>query len=150
MRIPRIAFSVSLLLLGCVDKPEELHLRSVLDEAQTNELGPTSRLRTHKIAISGIVERTGLRKQKEWSHSAASGFGTWTVESERIQRHYPYVVVAPEDRKPGRALCFFEMSDADDIAKLTIGDKIRFEGDLQEFLKKDGQEVMVMQCRVGR
>ena len=56
--------------------------------------------------------------------------------------------VATGDDSPGRALRFFEMFDADDIAKLGIGVEVKFEAKLQEFLHKNGQQVMVAHCRV--
>jgi len=150
MRVASTMLGLALSLCACAERAQEVNLRTVLDEAQKNELGPTTQLRSEKIAISGVVERTGLKKQKEWSHTAVQGLGTLSFDSERVQRHYPYVVVAPEDQKPGRALCFFEMADADEIVKLVLGETVRFEGELQEFLKQDGQEVMVMQCKIPK
>jgi len=137
-------------LASCAPKPINVDLRSVLDEAADNDLGPTSKLRAQKLLVGGIVERTGLKKQTELEGSGFAYGGAVTIETERVKRHYPYVVLIPWDKKQGRAMCFFELFEADDIAQLAVGDKVTFEGELQEFTKSNGQEVMVLHCKANR
>jgi hypothetical protein len=149
MRYVSIALILGFSLSACSKPLQEVHLRSVLDEASENELGPTARLLRQELLIRGIVEQTGLKKQSEQRHSSVVGlFGQIHTETLRTRSQYPYVIIAPEEGGEGRALCFFEMNDVDSIVRLKLGDRVRFKAKLQEFLRRNDQEVMVLACSV--
>ncbi len=129
----------------------EVHLRSVLDEASKNELRPTAKLRERALLVSGVIERTGIKKQNEAKQTGTlAPFGYWETETYRVRAQYPYAILAPKEGGAGRALCFFEAEDLDSVVELKVGELVTFRAKLQEFLKNNGQEVMVLACSMMR
>jgi hypothetical protein len=141
------AFGLVLAVSGCATKPIAVDLRSVLDEASQNELGPTARLSDKDLTIEGIVVRTGMKT--EWSREGSIrslGFGVATGESHNVATQVAFAVIEPGDGNPGRCMCFFESVWLEELATYKPKSKIRVRARLQRFLRQDAHEVLAADC----
>jgi hypothetical protein len=149
-RVLPVVLAVS--LPGCAGKLPEIRLASTLAQASDNELAVTSELRVGSFFVTGIVEKTGLKNQREAeAKGSADGFGNWSTHARVARGQYPYAILAPEDainEKAGRALCFFEIDDVEAVSRLEVGKLLRVKARLQEFIHKGDQEVMVLACAI--
>jgi len=142
-------------LSACAHPHSTVNLRSVLDEATTNELGPTARLSKGCFAVEGIVESTGLKNQSEVSAegSGTSIFGnsTWgySAKTSRIVDQFPSAVIAPPDGKPGRLMCFFEMKEIEEVAALKATNQVTVYIQFERFVRQQDHEVLVADCTLG-
>ncbi len=139
--------SLVLAMAGCAKKPIAIDLRSVLDEASQDEIGPTVRLSDKDITIEGIVVRTGMKTEWSREHSAhAIGFGVVTGESHNVATQVAFAVIEPGDGKPGRCMCFFDSVWLEELVKYKPKSKIRVLAKLQRFVHQDEHEVLAADC----
>lgn len=145
-----IGVGFAVCLSACAQPLATVNLRSVLDEAETNELGPTARLSKGCFAVQGVVERTGLKKQSEVSAegSGSSGFG-FSAKTSRIVDQFPFAVIAPPDGKPGRLMCFFEMKEIEEVAALKPSNQVTVYIQFERFERQHDHEVLVADCTLG-
>ncbi len=141
-----------ILVSACASPPPTtIHLRSVLDEAEKNELGPTARLADDVFTIHGVLESSGLKNQDVIVAEGliAEGPGrtasTAAISRKGIEK-YPFAVIDPGDGRPGRCLCFFSMEEALPILKLEVGAPIVVYARLQRFVRQGDHEVLVADC----
>jgi hypothetical protein len=142
-----MACSLAIAVVGCADKPILVNLRTVLDEAAENELGPSARLMDRDLIIEGFVVRTGM--QTEWSREGSAhsvGFGVIKGEDHKVATQVPFAVIEPGDSKPGRCMCFFETIWLEKLATYKPKSKIRVKAQLQRFLRQEAHEVLAADC----
>lgn len=126
----------------------QVDVRDLLNEASTNEIALLEKYKYERLSITGTVERVGLQKQQAFVHRQV-GLGTHV--SQKKQQQYAYAFLAPGDGMPGKALCFFKLSERADAAQLRQGDTARLECDLQEYGIRDGVPVLVLNgCQTAR
>jgi hypothetical protein len=145
-----IAILSACFALGCAEKVT-VNLRSVLDEAAQNEIGPTARLADKILIIDGVVVRTGMKDQHSREGTAYQTLpGVVKVESQGVASQVPYAIIEPGDGKPGRCMCFFDIAEIDEVAEAKPKSKIRVHAKLQRFIKQAPHEVLAADCEFPR
>jgi hypothetical protein len=138
---------------GCAaQKGVPINLRTVLDEATENEIGPTARLMDKVLIISGVVVRTGMKDEHSREGTAYQTLvpGVTKVESGEVTTQVPYAIIEPGDGKPGRCMCFFEIDDIDLVAKMKPKSRAFVYAKLQRFVKRPPHEVLAANCEFPR
>ena len=130
---------------GC--GPRDVNLRSVLNEGAANEVAVLDEYEREELRLSGIVVRTGVKKQKRIVAAVHHADG---ISAQTAQLQTAFVLLAPEDEGRGRAVCFFGRDERSAVAPLARGHRVRVVGRFQEFgTTKAGVPTLVLnRCEI--
>ncbi len=131
----------------------QINLRTVLDEAQSNELRPTAELHGRQLLISGEVESTGVKHQGRTDIHMDGATLFWnggmafsTAHTNQASEVIPYAVLSPGDGEKGRCVCFFYEHELQAVAALEQGAHVVVHATLERFAKQGEQELLIADC----
>lgn len=129
---------------GCVRPP--VAVSSLLAEAQSNPVLFLDEYEgTKNLRVTGVVARVGLAHQKKTEVSLIPG--TLSVEGYESTETDVYILLVPEDRKPGWLYCYVDERDRRAAGLLAQGSHVTVRGHFQEYRADGGGVIVLFDCR---
>jgi len=140
-----------LLLLGLFASgcAEEVSLASAIDAGRANELAATAEYRGQRLRVFGVVTQTGLKRVGgAIGEITAGAWGSAAVNIRQSSTAYPYLYAQDPVRGPagGRLLCFFEPSELEDVASVSVGQRVEVTGNFQQSSDR-GATLVLQGCK---